>query len=134
MRQFLWLYIRAWVWARLSAWPRIAWAFWAWLGLGVLCALSLVFDAEIWPHTPAAATYAALGLVLAGIASGWLLLRSLWQWLDALGRQYAGWRRALWVALLVLGGGVALAGLAGVVALGMLWGALITIDGSGATN
>ncbi|MGI4832082.1 MAG: hypothetical protein ACRYFK_01335 [Janthinobacterium lividum] len=134
MRQFLWLYIRAWAWARLPAWPRVSRAFGAWLGLGVLCALSLVFSAEIWPHTPQATTCAGLGLALAGAACGWLVLRGLWQWLGALGRPYAGWRRALWVGLLLLGGGVVLAGLASLAALGVLVGLLSTLDWSGAAT
>lgn len=120
MRQLLWLYVRAWVWAQwaqLPGWPRVPRAWWGWLGLGALCGASLLWPAEIWPHTPAAATYAAVGLGLAGAGSGWLGLPAGWRWLGALGRQYAGWRRALWVGLLLLGGAMGLLGLAGAVGL-----------------
>ncbi|NML64700.1 hypothetical protein HHL22_05725 [Hymenobacter sp. RP-2-7] len=137
MRQLLWLYLRAWLWAqwmRLPDWPRVPRAFWAWLGLGALCVLSLVFSAEIWPHTPQADTCAGLGLALAGGACGWLVLRGLWRWLGALGRQYAGWRRVLWVGLLLLGGGAVLAALTSAVALGVFIGLLSTMDWSGAAS
>lgn len=137
MRQLLWLYVRAWLWAqwtRLPGWPRVPGALWGWLALGTLCGASLAFSAELWPHTPQASTGAWLGLVLAGTACGWLQLRGLWHWFDALGRQYVGWRRVLWVGLLVLAGGAALAGLAGVVGLGVLFALLSTPDGAGAAN
>jgi hypothetical protein len=137
MRQLLWLYLRAWLWAqwtRLPAWPRVPRAFWAWVALGALCVLSLVFSAEIWPHTPTAPAYAGLGLALAGMAGSWLLLRNLWQGFGTLGRRYVGWRRVLWVSLLGLAGGVVLVGLASVVVVGTVLVVLLTSDWSSATS
>lgn len=122
MRQFLWLYLRAWVWARLPGWPRLSAARWGWLALGAVGAASLAWQQEIWPHTPGAALCAGAGLGLAGLGSGALVLRGLWHWLWAWVQGWRGPGRVLGLAVLLLAGALGLlVGLVAVVLGGLVY-------------
>lgn len=118
MMQFVWLYVRAWVWAQLPGWPRFAPALAGWLILALACGLSRHFNQELWPHTPGANWWAGTGLALAGAASGWLVLQGLWRWALAWLSGGSSWR---WVLVLLAGPVLGLGLLAGGLVLLLVW-------------
>lgn len=65
---------------------------WATLGLLAFTGLNLVFQTELWPHTPAAAHDLGLAASLAGLLALPQLLRWAWHWLRT-------WAGPWWLAL-----------------------------------
>ena len=81
----------------LPPWPVVPPRLWATAVGAVLAVFSLVFQRELWPHTPGAVAASGAMLLLALVAAGPQVAAVLWRWPAA----YAGprWLRVLfWAA------------------------------------
>lgn len=98
----------------LPPWPVVPPQLWATAAVAALAVLSLVFDRELWPHTPRAEAVSGAVLLGALVVAGPQVARVLWDWPLA----YAGPR---WLGVLFgVGARAAALGLLVLEALGCL--------------